>query len=189
MEGFVFFGGSVNLFAVGAVSGARLPVALDHPFVGGDLLECHGAAGMELLRGDAYLGTESELGAVGEAGGRVPIDAGGIDLVEEALCRAGIVGDDALAVARAVAADVEEGFVERIDHPDGHAQRQELGAERLVVGHGKKGRGHHALKGLPGALVGLDAHALGGQLAGQHGQEVEAVAVDDEAVEGIADGH
>ena len=33
---------------------------------GGYLFQCHGATGVEFLSGDAYLGTESELGSVGE---------------------------------------------------------------------------------------------------------------------------
>ena len=43
-----------------------LSFALNEPLVGADFLECHRTAGTEFLCGDAYLGTETELGPIGE---------------------------------------------------------------------------------------------------------------------------
>jgi hypothetical protein len=39
--------------------------------VAGEFAETHGAAGVELVGGDADLGAEAELATVGEAGGDV----------------------------------------------------------------------------------------------------------------------
>ena len=67
---------------------------------------------MQLLRGDANLGSKSELGTIGEAGGSVPINACGIDFIQEALSGFSVFGDNALAVARTKMLDVCECFVE-----------------------------------------------------------------------------
>ena len=67
---------------------------------------------MELVGGDADLGAEAELAAVGEAVGDVVEDAGGIDRAEETLRGGFVGGDDGVGVVRAVAVDVGDGFVE-----------------------------------------------------------------------------
>ena len=82
--------------------------------------------------------------------------------------------------------DVCECFVERVDHLDGHSQRKELGAERLVVGLHKKGRLNDSLKSFVSSLVGLDANTFRCQLLAKCRQVAQAVAMDDETVEGIA---
>jgi hypothetical protein len=48
-----------------------LPVSPDAVLVARQLAQAHGAAGVELVGGDADLGAEAELAAVGEAGGDV----------------------------------------------------------------------------------------------------------------------
>ncbi len=58
----------------------HLAVAGDDVFVGGELGEAHRAAGVEFLGADAYFGAEAELGAVGEGGGDIHVDAGGVHL-------------------------------------------------------------------------------------------------------------
>ena len=94
---------------------ARLPVASNQPLIRGDFFEGHGAAGVQFLCADANLCAKAELTAIGEAGGGIVIDTGGIDLVEEALGGCGVLGDDALAVTRAIAGNVLKGFVQAID--------------------------------------------------------------------------
>src|SRR5699024_5001485 len=51
-----------------------LSVAVDDVFAGGQLFHTHGAAGVHLLGRDADLRAQTELAAVGEAGGGVDID-------------------------------------------------------------------------------------------------------------------
>ena len=62
---------------------------------------------------DAYLGTKSKLGTIGKAGGSVPIDASRVGHLLEAVSGNGIVGDDALAMARAKTCNVRQRLVER----------------------------------------------------------------------------
>ena len=76
-----------------------LPIPFDEPFVGADFFQCHGATCVEFLGGDAYLCSETELGTVGEGGGDVVIDTGGIDLGHEAVGCGAVLGDYALGVA------------------------------------------------------------------------------------------
>ena len=61
-QGFVFFAALCGL-------GTDLGVAGDEVFVGGDFGQSHRSAGVELLCGDAYFGSEAKLSAVGERGG------------------------------------------------------------------------------------------------------------------------
>src|SRR5690349_21054327 len=58
-----------------------LPVAMDDVLGGGQLAQPDGAAGVELLRGVADLGTHPELEAVREAGRGVDVHAGRVDAV------------------------------------------------------------------------------------------------------------
>lgn len=96
-----------NVLILSSLAGAG-----DDVFVGGDFGERHGAASVELLGGDAYFGSETELPAVGEGGGNVGVDACGIDFAgEEADCF-GVFGDDGFAVARAVLLDEVDGLVD-----------------------------------------------------------------------------
>ena len=64
---------------------ADLSVSTDDVFVRGQRVETHGASGVELLRGDAHLAAKTKLPAVGEAGGGVDVDCGGVDIIEKAL--------------------------------------------------------------------------------------------------------
>ena len=77
---------------------ANLSVAMDDPLGSDERLNAHRTTGTELLGADAYLGTETKLAAVGEGGGRIPIDAGGIYEPLELKRTGGVVGDDTLAV-------------------------------------------------------------------------------------------
>src|SRR5699024_11914346 len=53
---------------------ADLAVAPDDVLVGAQLGQAHGAAGVQLLGGDAHLAPQAELAPVGEAGGAVHVD-------------------------------------------------------------------------------------------------------------------
>src|SRR5699024_11931758 len=53
---------------------ADLAVAPDDVFVGAQLGQAHGAAGVQLLGGDAHFAPQAELAPVGEAGGAVDVD-------------------------------------------------------------------------------------------------------------------
>ncbi len=68
-------------------SRSRLPGAADPVLEGGELLDADRAAGVHAAGGDADLGAEAELAAVGELGRGVVQDDRRIDLGEEALGR------------------------------------------------------------------------------------------------------
>ena len=110
---------------------SHLSFALDEPFVGGDLLESHWSAGAELLGADAYLCSQTELGTVGEAGRCVPIDAGGVDHLQEGVGGIGILGDDTLAMTATVTGDVADGCIEGVDDDNIHLIVHEFGVVSL----------------------------------------------------------
>src|SRR5437762_4445173 len=83
-----------------------LPGAAHAIFEAGELLDADRATGVQLAGGDADLGAEAELAAIGELGRGVVQHDRRIDLVEEFLCRGLVLGDDRVGVVRAVALDV-----------------------------------------------------------------------------------
>src|SRR4051812_4488703 len=97
------------------VSATDPAVAGPHPPGGGQLREAHGTAGVQLLGGDADLGAQAELGAVGPAGRGVDDDDRGVDLRDEAVRGPDVERADRLGVAAAPAPDVRERLVERVD--------------------------------------------------------------------------
>ena len=70
------------------------------------MLDAHGPARVQLAGGDADLGAEAELAAVGELGRGVVEHDGGVDLVEEFLCVGFVFSNDRIRVVRTVALDV-----------------------------------------------------------------------------------
>src|ERR1043165_8171329 len=62
---------------------ADVPITGDDVLGGGHLGQPHRAAGVQLLGGDADLGPEAELTAIGEARGRVDEYGGRVDLGHE----------------------------------------------------------------------------------------------------------
>ena len=62
---------------------ADMSVAGDDVLVGGQLLQTHGASGVELLGGDAHLAAQTELAAVGKPGGGVDVDGGAVHAGDE----------------------------------------------------------------------------------------------------------
>ena len=113
-------------------SSADLSVAADDIFIGAQLVEPHGAAGVELLRGDAHLAAEAELTPVGKAGGDVDVRCRAVRTVDEALGARGVLGDDGVAVVRRVREHVRDGGVQTVDHADGEDIVQILRVKVLV---------------------------------------------------------
>jgi len=64
----------------------HLPGAAYQILVRGQRFQSHGAAGVELLRAYSQLRAKAEFAAVGKAGGRVDVYAGGVNARAE-LCR------------------------------------------------------------------------------------------------------
>ena len=91
---------------------AGVAIARHHVLRRGHLRQAHRPAGVQLLGGDADLGAEAELAAVGEPGRRVDHDRGGVDRGDEPPRGRLRVGDDRLGVAGAVAPDVRDARVE-----------------------------------------------------------------------------
>src|SRR3954449_5250348 len=88
--------------------------SLDHVLERAELAHADRAARVELLRGVADLGAEAELAAVGEARGRVDVDARRVNAqLEGARARVGR-RDDRLAVARAVRVDVVDRLLDGV---------------------------------------------------------------------------
>ena len=81
----------------------HLPVAAYDPLQRRQLLHSHGAARVQLLRGDAHLRAQPQLFAVDEPRRRVHQHRRPVDLRHEAVRRRHVGGDDRLGVPRAVA--------------------------------------------------------------------------------------
>src|SRR5262249_37053448 len=82
-------------------SAANLAVAEDDEFLRRQALEADRAAGVQLVSGDADLGAEAVLVAVGEARRGIPHHRAGIDLAQEALGARAVTGDDRVGMLRA----------------------------------------------------------------------------------------
>ncbi len=137
---------------------------------------------MELVGGDADLGAEAEFAAVGEAGGDVVHDAGGIDGVEE-FFRLGIVGgDDAVGVVGAVGVDVGDGGFHVRDDFDGEDFLEILGGPVFLGGGDEIGEDGEAF----GAAAQLDF--FGAEGGGDFGEKFRGDGfLDEEGFEGVAD--
>src|SRR5512135_171518 len=85
---------------------AHLPVAQHDPLLRREAFEPHRAARMELVGGDADLGAQAVLEAVGEARGGVHHHRARVHLAQEGLGVRPVLGDDRVGVLRAVARDV-----------------------------------------------------------------------------------
>src|SRR3954463_2387623 len=82
--------------ASGAIrrSGTDVSVAGDDPLVGGEVGGAHGAAGVELVGGDAEFGAQAVFTAVGETRRGVDHDAGAVDVGDKLVGGAGVGGQD-----------------------------------------------------------------------------------------------
>ena len=79
--------------------------------------------------------------------------------------------------------------VERCDGLDGQFVVEELGAEMLFGGMFQQPGGVVPVEGGESLFVGVDRHMRPGQRCAQLRKVGEAAAVDDQAVEGVADAH
>src|SRR3954470_17606213 len=86
----------------------RLPGAVNAIFEARQLLGANRAAGMESARGDADLGTEAELAAVGELRRGVVQHDRGIDLAQEYFRNGLIRAHDRIGMMRGVVLDMRD---------------------------------------------------------------------------------
>ena len=111
-----------------------LTVAADDVLVAAQLAEAHGAAGVELLGGDAHLAAEAELAAIGEAGGAVDVDGSAVHGSRKE-GRVGVgPGQDGFAVAGGVGRDVGDGLLHAVHDLHREDVVKELGVEVLRPG-------------------------------------------------------
>ena len=90
---------------------ANLAIAGDVILIGANFSQTHWAARVGFLGGNADFSAEAELESVGEAGGDVVVDGGGIHLRAEAGGILMIGGDDALGVFGAVGVNPSDGGI------------------------------------------------------------------------------
>ena len=115
---------------------------------------------MQLLRGDADLGAEPELLAVGETRARVHDDRRGVDFLREAARGVEIVREDRFRVAGAEPVDVRDRGVEVGRNRDRHLQVEILGPE-VFVGRGADVRGPALRFGVADELDALGVQHVG----------------------------
>ena len=143
---------------------AHLSVAVDKPLVGGHLFQCHRAAGPQLLRADANLGTKAKLRTVGETRGCIDIDAGGINGLLEMQGGSLVVGDDALAVPTTVSVDMLKRLINGVDGLDAHLHTQPLVFPLVIIGNrNEQVGGIVSLQCCVGTRIGMELHLLIGQ--------------------------
>ena len=121
---------------------------------------------MELAGGDAHLRAEAVAVAVGKARGAVLVHARRVHQREEALRSLLVLGDDAVRMVGAVAVDVRDGLVQRIDDADGDHIVQILGLPVRLRGALARDARHQRLR----PRVGLHLHARHVQRA-RHGRQ------------------
>ena len=92
----------------------------------GELLDADRPARMQAAGGDADLGAEAELAAVGELRRGIVQHDGRIDLAQEFLRRRRVRGDDRVGVVRAVMLDVRDRAVDAVDHLGGDDRRRDI---------------------------------------------------------------
>src|SRR5215204_2914742 len=117
-----------------ATLGPDLARALDQVLDRAQLAQPDRPAGVELLGRVADLGAHAELAPVGEAGGGVDVDAGGVDPQLEGARGGGAAGHDRLGMAGAVAVDVLDRLLGGVDDLDREHEREELLGEVLLRG-------------------------------------------------------
>ena len=95
-----------------------MSIADDHIFAGSQRRQSHRSTSVQFLRADADLGAKPEFEAVGEAGGSVVIDGGGIDFVQEPLRPLAVFRHDTFRMHRSETVDMGDSFVQIADHLD-----------------------------------------------------------------------
>src|SRR5579859_5346921 len=124
-----------RLYNVEESSFPQLAVANDNELVAGQFLEAHRTAGVDFVGGNADLGAEPILAAVGEAGAGVPKHAGAVDFAQEFLGSRFVARDDRVAVGGPVFRNVIDGFVDVLDDAYGENEVEIFGVP-IVFGRG-----------------------------------------------------
>ena len=89
---------------------------------------------MKLLGGDTHLAAQSELSAVGKAGGGVPVYRRAVHPGQEAVGGLPVAGDNGLGVAGGVLPDVVDRLLQAVHHFDGQDVIQKLSIKVLRSG-------------------------------------------------------
>ena len=116
---------------------ADLARADAEPLVGGQFFEAHGTAGANFVGADADFGAHTEFATIGESGGGIPVNGGGIDFSEEQVCGVGVAGDDAIGVGGAVVIDMGDGRVDVRNDLEIQYEVVVLGEIVLIIGGAK----------------------------------------------------
>src|SRR4051794_12161980 len=111
-----------------------LPGAAHAVFEAGELFDADRAASVQLAGGDADLGTETELTAIGELRRGIVQHDRRIDLVEEFLRRCLVGGDNRVGMVGAVAFDVLNRRVDPVNHTGGDDLFEVFGRPVLFPG-------------------------------------------------------
>ena len=90
---------------------------------------------MEPSGGNADLGAEAELAAIGELRRRITQHDGRVDFAQKFLRRFAVFGHDRIGMMRAIAFDMRDRGVDAIDHPRGDNGIQIFGAP-ILLGRG-----------------------------------------------------
>ena len=165
----------------------HLSFSFDNPLVGGELFQCHGATGMQLLGADTNFSAQSELRSVCKGSRYVDVYAGGVHISTEPFGTGLIFGHDTFAMFGAIFLDMGDGFADGLNGFDGHLVVQEFGAEVLFCGFFQQLVGIAAFQGIVGIKVCIDYHMALGQRPAKGGEVAEAVSVNQYAVQSIAD--
>ena len=100
-----------------------------------------------------------------------------------------VLRNDALAVAAAVLVDMGYGFIDGSDGANAHLHTEPFGPPNVVIGDLIEQRfGIGAAESLKGFGIGMEADAFGCQRRNELREVGKTLAVDEKAVEGIADG-
>src|SRR5690348_9354676 len=110
-----------------------LPSPDEHVFAGDKSCKSHRASGVQLARGDAYLGAETIAISVREACGDVVKDPRGIDFEQEFSGRVLIFRNDRIGVMRSELVNVCNRVVAALCDAQGKHQRSVLGVPLSVA--------------------------------------------------------
>ena len=162
--------------------GHGVAMAAETVAVGHQPLQAHGASGGHGLGADAHLGAQSIAEAVGKAAGAVVKHPGTVHGVEETSSSSLVVRTDHVCVAGAMAANVFQGGLQILHHPDRQGQIQVFMSPVFRGG----GFGHTQC---PGLLVPPQRDASSGEGLNGRWQELAGhMAMHQERLNGVAGG-
>src|SRR5690606_38025126 len=136
-------------------SSTHVTVAEDQVLLAGQAFQPDRAARVQFVGGNADLGTQAVLEAVGEAGRSVDHHRRRIHFGDEAAGVAEVLADDGIGVLRSVTVDVFDGLIQRVDHADREDRRVVFGAPIFFCGNQ-----HLCTQQLAGARTAAQLHTL-----------------------------